>query len=785
MMVDRHMQIANNFSIRLSKAITATVAVIGVGTVLAGCGGAQDVTGGGLQQNLGGDLSAGFNTSLASRNSSGKAGLSADHGTYPMIETSFELSTSGDDPFDFEKVNVQISLKKPDGALVPVPAFFDGGKTWRMRYTPTAPGTYAVTEVKLNGTTAHESHLEKKDWNVSGRTKPGFVRIDRGNHTQFVMDNGEHFFPIGQNAGWEPAKGAKYAEIFGKMHESGENWSRLWLDQRDGSLLEAAADSTGKPKPGNIDMSQAKRWDAIFAQAEKNQIYFQLILEHSSALSSAARFSDSSNVLPAWDKNPLNSANGGPLKSPDGFFVDTAARQLEKRKLYYILARWGYSPSLMSLELFHDVQNTDAGHGKHWDDIAMWHREMSIFARTVDVNHHLITTSSAPGIPLDSPIWETTDYVQSAVYSNDLISALSPTAAGQPAWMSKKLDKPCLVAEFGAPDAEALKGEDLHAGLWSGIFSGISGGAQYWDWEAIEKGDLYSVLRSGTEFITASALADHPGLTPEQATITTTQKGALSFSPGIGAASTQDYNFVVGENGPPAGFDKVSPILPGKAGLPKPLSFQLNCTQPSAFKVVVARISKGGAKLHLSVDGKSAERSYAAASDEKVVSGKEAELYLDLSAGAHTVTVSNDGADWLSIRRFTIANYAPALMGIVKSSKDYAVAWIYNRDGMNTEAGSGAAGFTAASGRLNLEGLQKNKYRAIWWDTAAGKQLDSSEVVVESTKQDVEIATPPITRDVALYVVRAGIRTASTKSKRDKQSVKPASLTTGSTTAAP
>ena len=100
-------------------------------------------------------------------------------------------------------------------------------------------------------------------------------------------------------------------------------------------------------------------------------------------------------------------------------------------------------------------------------------------------------------------------------------------------------------------------------------------------------------------------------------------------------------------------------------------------------------------------------------------------------------------------------------------------------------AGSGAAGFTAASGRLNLEGLQKNKYRAIWWDTAAGKQLDSSEVVVESTKQDVEIATPPITRDVALYVVRAGIRTASTKSKRDKQSVKPASLTTGSTTAAP
>ncbi len=48
------------------------------------------------------------------------------------------------------------------------------------------------------------------------------------------------------------------------MHAAGENWSSVWLDQRDGKELGAAA-KDGKTKPGEIDLDQAKRWDSIIA----------------------------------------------------------------------------------------------------------------------------------------------------------------------------------------------------------------------------------------------------------------------------------------------------------------------------------------------------------------------------------------------------------------------------------------------------------------------------------------------------------------------------------------
>ncbi len=116
--------------------------------MLAGCGGgAQDY--GGLTRSLGGDVGNSYSGSLAGRYGNGEQdgnGIpvnALERGAYPRIETSFELSSLPGDPFDYEKVNVQVTLRKPDGGTVQIPAFFDGGKTWRMRFTPTRPGTYA------------------------------------------------------------------------------------------------------------------------------------------------------------------------------------------------------------------------------------------------------------------------------------------------------------------------------------------------------------------------------------------------------------------------------------------------------------------------------------------------------------------------------------------------------------------------------------------------------------------------------------------------------------------
>ena len=60
-------------------------------------------------------------------------------GTYPKIEASFTVNTPIADPFDYSN-DVRVLMVQPDASTVSLPAFFDGGTTWRVRHTPTMAG---------------------------------------------------------------------------------------------------------------------------------------------------------------------------------------------------------------------------------------------------------------------------------------------------------------------------------------------------------------------------------------------------------------------------------------------------------------------------------------------------------------------------------------------------------------------------------------------------------------------------------------------------------------------
>ncbi|HLJ56960.1 MAG TPA: DUF5060 domain-containing protein [Chthonomonadaceae bacterium] len=725
-------------------------AAVAVGALASGCGGGlQDSTS--LSRSLGGDIGSGYNASIAAtRGISNQPNAGLGRGVYPRIETSFQLSDVKGDPYDFEKTNVQVTLKQPDGATVDVPCFFDGGTTWRMRFTPSAPGQYAVASVKLNHVIAHEDKLERKDWNVTGEPLPGFVRIERGDHTRFVFDNGVHYFPIGHNQAWRSDKGPDIPEMFGKMHDAGENWSRVWMTHWDGKNLDWRA--AGKQiKPGDIDLEAAKRWDSIVDAAQKDNIYFQMVIQHHGQYSSKDGYKYSGNVNPNWEDNPYNAKNGGFLQSPESFFINPEARALTKRKLYYILARWGYSPNIMAFELFNEVEGTDAGKGKMWDDIALWHREMALFLRQYDGYRHLLTTSSAPSIAPESPIWETVDYLQTHAYPSDVITALGSAEAPK----GKKIDKPWFVGEFGASGLKDSEGTALHGGLWASIMRGDGGAAQYWDWDSVERNNLYSHFKAATAFMTASGLAAQKNLVSVTLPVRTSQKADLRFGPGGGFAAATQSEFVVGETGTPPGMDRYPAYLQGanhRDMMPKPLTFQVSYAQPGKFAVTVREVSKAGGKLKISVDGKSVERDFPAGDKDHAPAAGAASLTADVPAGAHAIAVENAGTDWIAIRDFSFSDYAPALEARARMSKEYAAAWIYHRSQWDAPKD---AHLTPASGRIVLTGLQPGKYRATWWDTREGKSIDASEMNVTKDKESPTVATPPIERDVALYVTRA------------------------------
>ncbi len=98
--------------------------------------------------------------------------------SFSMVETSFQLSDGLGDLFAAE---IWAIVHTPDGRDVRVPAFYDGGLTWRARYMPNASGRHRVSIFEgpadeMRPASAEE--IKHAFFIVEGRLGPGFIRRD-------------------------------------------------------------------------------------------------------------------------------------------------------------------------------------------------------------------------------------------------------------------------------------------------------------------------------------------------------------------------------------------------------------------------------------------------------------------------------------------------------------------------------------------------------------------------------------------------------------------------------
>jgi hypothetical protein len=247
--------------------------------------------------------------------------------------------------------------------------------------------------------------------------------------------------------------------------------------------------------------------------------------------------------------------------------------------------------------------------------------------------------------------------------------------------------------------------------------------------------------------VRVSGLAGRRGLAPGSVSVQTEGRGALSFSPGGGFGKSVKTEFTVLPSGLVEGIASLPAYLQGAAhrSLPSEVTFKVDYAQTGTFAVQFQQAAKAGARVALAVDGVvKASHDFAPANADKAC---DTLIQASVPAGSHTVRIENTGADWVMLRRFVLAPYAPALAVVARSSKDYAVAWLSNR----SEAASGAP--PPVSGKLSLAGLQPGSYRLTWWDTSTGKPIAEETAGVPGRDPWV-IQTPPVVRDVALYVSR-------------------------------
>ena len=654
-------------------------------------------------------------------------------GTYPKIEASFNIGNLTTDPFDYAVTDVRVQIVQPDNSTVSLPAFFDGGTTWRVRHTPTMAGVYSISNVTMNGSPLSVSNLQPTSWTVTGfPISPGFVRVDPTDSRRLITSDGRRYFPVGENMAWS-SPSANATNIFPKMGAAHGNWSRVWMTHfYAGNGLGLNLDW---PKVNNtfgqLSLMVATNWDAIVAAADKAGIHFQMTLQHHGQYSST----NGSNANPNWEQNPYNFANGGFLYYATNFFTDSTARSLTERKLRYIVARWGYSPSIMAFELFNEVEYTDAGGAGQWVNIEAWHNEMAQFIRTNDIYHHLITTSDA----LTEPIWDQTDYYQHHEYPADLITGLRDArdiTASQPV----------------APDFAGECGIDFtpHVGIsppiWAGVMSAQSGAAMPWYWDTIDPNNDYFLIQAAADFVTRSGLEDEDALSKSSPQVSGGAIGPLIFSPGGGWATNEGPDtFVVGDAAP-EGIGSAPSYLQGfyhHDMTPNGYTFLVNYPQNGTFSVQVTQIARSGAGLEIFLDGiLRTNISFPSAGSD---TDTNSTATISVSAGSHSINITNNGLDWVLLGNFTLNPYVGGLGAYAIGTNNWQALWLWHRTNVFL-----ATPGPAITGTVQIAGLDPGTYAGTWWDTFGAGAVSNFTFTVSSTNP-VTLGTPPVLRSLAFY----------------------------------
>lgn len=647
---------------------------------------------------------------------------------YSRFESSFGITNLATDPFDYVQTDVRVQITQQDSSTLSLPAFFDGGTTWRVRHTPVMPGLYQATGVTLNGQALPVS-LQPASWLVSGSpVGPGYVRVDPSSTNRFMTSDGRRYFPVGEDVAWDVNSTASVVNLLAKLGGTRENWARIWMDDWDAKNLDW-------PKVngtfGQLSLTVAQKWDAIVAAAEQSGVFFQMTLQYHGQYSST--------VDPEWNSNPYNTANGGFMTNAAQFFTNATAKALTKRKFRYEIARWGYSPSVMAWELFNEVQFTDAAQGGQWSIIGAWHDEMAQFIRSQDVYQHLITTSS----DVTQPIWNQCDYYTHHDYPTDYISALRDpqgVPAGQPV-------KPIFGAEAGS-DLTFHYG--LHAPLWAGLMGAQSGGAQPWYWDRIDAESGYNLIRPLRDFVLWSGIAEQNELAKSGPHVTCAQGTGLVFSPGGGYANASQDTFTVGDVAPD-GIGTLPSFLQGNfhRGM-TPNGFTFNVNYPAGggtFSVQIVTIAQSGAGLRITVDNTTTNSvSFPATSGDV---NTNFTLSMPVSGGQHTVRLWNPGQDWVNLGNITLAPYVPMLGAYQIGNSNFAALWIWHRTNIYNSSAT-----ATLSGTLPLSGLRAGTYLGTWWDTFTGTAISNFNFTADGTGP-VTLATPTLLRSVAFFAAAA------------------------------
>jgi hypothetical protein len=273
--------------------------------------------------------------------------------------------------------------------------------------------------------------------------------------------------------------------------------------------------------------------------------------------------------------------------------------------------------------------------------------------------------------------------------------------------------------------------------------SGNSGAGQYWFWDQMSSQRLFPFYSAATSFLKESGLERQSDVKSVRPDLRTTEQGSFSFGPGGGWGNAVKTHFVIDSSGAVDGAGSMPSFFQGQAhkDMFPSLEFEVNYAAPGDFAVSIANVAKAGSKLAVLVDGKPAANHEFAPAEKDTFANIT--LHAAVPAGKHLISLENGGADWVSINRFTLKPYGPAVHALARVGKRFAAAWVYRTE-LSAAQHSGPVWMV-------LTGLSSGEYDIEFWNTEHGGQAGTGKASVGDDGR-ITIGVPLDGKSLAMFI---------------------------------
>lgn len=648
-------------------------------------------------------------------------------------------------------------VETPAGTLLRLPAFYDGGDTWAVRTRAASKGNYRFgqaeewREGQLTPLAVALNDRDRLRVRDEDRWGPP-LRIDVRTNRSFLDGRGQLYVPLGGNLPWADGEDTVsfYRENLRRFAATGLNWTRIWMAHWGKLNLDWIEPHHGDNPPlGMLDLEVARRWDAIVAAADDAGVRFQMVLQHHGQYSTT--------VNSDWADHPWNATNAGFLESPVDFFTSEQARQLTRDKFRYIVARWGYSSSIMAWELFNEVKWTDARRGPPETNAAVadWHQEMARHLRRFDVHGHLITTSDDD---LTHPLWAAMDYYQPHLYASNMVlgvqSVLHPPT---------RLDRPLFYGEVGDDNMINLTSEQRSRGAahvpmaWAGLFGSPTQPAQLWYIDVLRQNDRWDELASLARFARSSGLLEHPFNRTTRPTVIGGDRTPWRIQPGYyweTGPNPEIHLDRTGHEGPELmEFRRVLTAANAQPPHPYPsrTTFHVHAPAATNAKLTIARVSNSGSSLRVTLDGEIIADQVWPPAMSGQAAPQNISIPFRLGYGQHTLILENPiGPEWIDFAELDLGIPVPALVAVARHGPDRGILWVRHRNQLLSPAPDEE--LTATSATVQLADHPAGTWLVTWWDPASGQPIGSTSIDHEGGTLSLD--TPAITRHAAAWLER-------------------------------